>query len=209
MLGLGFLFYGFLCKCYTGRGVNASFGKSNVLLFFIETKCIISLVCLCIFQPMMAIPVNDSSAFALLSKDLLDAAPKRLDTFRPDMLLVLAASCPIPLFLCCPKFAFRGKNGALCAFCHLCDRTEKKRRQKAGQQEHTIGNHSDRNWIECRNIRDHGVVLYGKDVLVTVLDGGWPRNPKRFHHLCWYNDSTDVKRRQRLSQAKKMMYAGA
>eukprot|EP00434_Breviolum_minutum_P012226 symbB.v1.2.010781.t1/scaffold707.1/size170859/2 len=32
---------------------------------------------------------------------------------------------------CAFMYAKGCKNGALCAFCHLCDRTEKKRRQKA------------------------------------------------------------------------------
>ncbi|CAJ1432130.1 unnamed protein product [Effrenium voratum] len=31
------------------------------------------------------------------------------------------------------------KNGALCAFCHLCDRTEKKRRQKAKKMMYNAG----------------------------------------------------------------------
>ena len=35
---------------------------------------------------MMAIPVNDSLAFALLSKDSLDVAPKDWDSVRPEKL---------------------------------------------------------------------------------------------------------------------------
>ena len=81
-------------------------------IFFIETKCIISLVCLCIFQPMMAIPVNDSLAFALLSKDSLDVAPKNWDSVRPEKLQWFFkfrstnATTKIPPYFFAPKLVF-------------------------------------------------------------------------------------------------------
>lgn len=40
---------------------------------------------------------------------------------------------------CAFMYAKGCKNGALCAFCHLCDRTEKKRRQKAKKLMYTGG----------------------------------------------------------------------
>eukprot|EP00438_Fugacium_kawagutii_P025386 Skav207374 [mRNA] locus=scaffold2496:15726:25682:+ [translate_table: standard] len=40
---------------------------------------------------------------------------------------------------CAFMYAKGCKNGALCAFCHLCDRTEKKRRQKAKKMMYTGG----------------------------------------------------------------------
>ena len=89
-------------------------------IFFIETKCIISLVCLCIFQPMMAIPVNDSLAFALLSKDSLDVAPKNWDSVRPEKLQWFFkfrstnATTKIPPYFFAPKLVFFASHSLWC-----------------------------------------------------------------------------------------------